>query len=362
MEYIVYKTTNLINNKIYIGVHKTEDSNVFDGYIGCGIYINRPSSYQDPTTPLQYAVIKYGFENFKRETIKVFKTSNEAYQLEETLVNYNFINRSDTYNAKLGGMGGSSYCITTYQYNKTGELVNTWDSIMEASEYMGVSHTAISNAIKYKGSCKGFFWTKEYISDFSLYSYNNSKVLCFKYDINGKLIESYESIKQAADLNNSTPQNIRRAINSGYKVNNYYYSKELVEVFIPPKSITLKNKILYVYSLEGIYLCKLETKEEILNFFQVKTYNTLLSALRSNRPYKNYQLSLDFVDILPSNISLRNNARPIECYNLDNKLIEVMPSITKAKEKYGSGVASVLEGKIKSSKGFIFKYQVKDIV
>ena len=39
-----------------------------------------------------------------------------------------------------------------------------------------------------------------------------------------------------------------------------------------------------------------------------------------------------------------------------------MPSITKAKEKYGSGVASVLEGKIKSSKGFIFKYQVKDIV
>lgn len=160
MEYIVYKTTNLINNKIYIGVHKTEDSNIFDGYIGCGIYINRPSSYQDPTTPLQYAVVKYGSENFNREIIKVFKTPEEAYHLEEILVDQDFINRQDTYNAKLGGVGGSSYCITTYQYSRIGELINIWDSIIEASENMGVSHTAISNAIKYKGSCKGFFLDK----------------------------------------------------------------------------------------------------------------------------------------------------------------------------------------------------------
>lgn len=37
MKYIVYKTTCLINDKIYIGVHKTTDPNIFDGYIGDGI-------------------------------------------------------------------------------------------------------------------------------------------------------------------------------------------------------------------------------------------------------------------------------------------------------------------------------------
>ena len=36
MKYIVYKTTNLINGKIYIGVHRT-NPDIFDGYIGCGV-------------------------------------------------------------------------------------------------------------------------------------------------------------------------------------------------------------------------------------------------------------------------------------------------------------------------------------
>ena len=32
MKYIVYKTTNLVNNYIYIGVHKTNTPYEFDGY------------------------------------------------------------------------------------------------------------------------------------------------------------------------------------------------------------------------------------------------------------------------------------------------------------------------------------------
>jgi hypothetical protein len=44
MKYIVYLTTNLeskINglNRIYVGVHETENPEVFDGYIGCGVKI-----------------------------------------------------------------------------------------------------------------------------------------------------------------------------------------------------------------------------------------------------------------------------------------------------------------------------------
>ena len=37
IKYIVYITINLCNGKLYIGVHKT-NPDVFDGYIGNGIY------------------------------------------------------------------------------------------------------------------------------------------------------------------------------------------------------------------------------------------------------------------------------------------------------------------------------------
>ena len=50
MYFILYETTNLINNKKYIGVHKTIDLN--DGYLGSGIY-------------LRNAIKKYGKENLK---------------------------------------------------------------------------------------------------------------------------------------------------------------------------------------------------------------------------------------------------------------------------------------------------------
>ena len=88
MFYTVYKTTNLINKKIYIGVHKTLNPN--DSYIGSGKI-------------LADAILKYGKENFVKEVLFVFSTLLEAYNKEQELVNEEFVKRSDTYNLIKGG-------------------------------------------------------------------------------------------------------------------------------------------------------------------------------------------------------------------------------------------------------------------
>lgn len=91
MIYLIYKTTNLINKKIYIGVHAQKNSD-FDGYLGSGTKI--VNSYK-----------KYGKENFIRETLYEVDNEELAYFIEEMLVTPEFIDKEYTYNIIPGGTG-----------------------------------------------------------------------------------------------------------------------------------------------------------------------------------------------------------------------------------------------------------------
>ena len=94
MKYIIYKTTNLVNNKIYIGKHKSTDIN--DDYLGSGKLLKR-------------AIEKYGKEHFKKEILFECKTEQEANDLEAEIVDEEFITRLDTYNIMIGGHGGFNF-------------------------------------------------------------------------------------------------------------------------------------------------------------------------------------------------------------------------------------------------------------
>lgn len=157
MKYIVYLTVNVKNNKIYVGVHNTEDPITFDDYLGCGIMRNAPSSYKNSKTPLQFAVNKYGVDAFKRITLKVFDLEEDAYDLEHEIVTNEFIRRKDVYNATVGGGKPPRQDKIIYQYNTCGDFIKQWDSIIQASIFFNCSDTAIANAIKYKGSSAGHF-------------------------------------------------------------------------------------------------------------------------------------------------------------------------------------------------------------
>ena len=85
---LVYRITNLVNGKIYIGVHST--NNLDDGYMGSGYAIKK-------------AIKKYGLSNFKKEITHYCNNKEEALEIERTIVNHEFVNSSQTYNLTKGG-------------------------------------------------------------------------------------------------------------------------------------------------------------------------------------------------------------------------------------------------------------------
>ena len=119
-----FLSTNKINNKIYIGVHETENPNIFDGYIGCGVYKHQPSTYMYPKTPFQYAVKKYGVDAFERVVLFIYDDEISAYKKEAELVDLNFIKQAHVYNACIGGDIAHNY-KKLYQFDLTGKLPET---------------------------------------------------------------------------------------------------------------------------------------------------------------------------------------------------------------------------------------------
>lgn len=94
MYFTIYQTTNNVNGKIYVGMHKT--SNINDSYLGSGKI-------------LENAIKKYGRENFKKEILYIFNTEEEMRLKEKELVTEEFCLREDTYNLCPGGKGGFGY-------------------------------------------------------------------------------------------------------------------------------------------------------------------------------------------------------------------------------------------------------------
>ena len=132
-EYIVYKTTNLINNKIYVGVHRTVKG-ITDSYIGKGITgkIKKGKGFGA-------AVAKYGYENFKRETLFSYPDTEEgkraAYKKEAEIVNWEFIRDTMTYNLKLGGEFSSSMNQRQVaQYDLDGNFIRVWNNMQEPED------------------------------------------------------------------------------------------------------------------------------------------------------------------------------------------------------------------------------------
>ncbi len=89
-QFLIYKITNLIDNKFYIGAHIT--NNINDGYMGSG-------------KKIKYAIKKHGIKNFTKEILYILESKEEMYEKEYEEIN-KVLHLDNCYNIITGGHGG----------------------------------------------------------------------------------------------------------------------------------------------------------------------------------------------------------------------------------------------------------------
>lgn len=153
-KYTIYKTTNKLNNKIYIGMHKT--TNPYDDYLGSGKLFNR-------------AVAKYGKHNFVKEVLFIFDTSEEMFTKEKEIVNKLFVESNNTYNIMEGGCGGLYQINESGKnlYGKNGDINHGGKNLIRGNKYKefliekGLFEEwkqKVSSVLKEKWKRDGFHW------------------------------------------------------------------------------------------------------------------------------------------------------------------------------------------------------------
>lgn len=268
MNYIVYKTTNLINSKVYYGVHRT-NPDIFDGYIGCGV--SKRDLKKSKLKGFPAAVHKYGYESFKRETIKIFPDSEEgkkqAYELEAQIVNEKCVKSNMTYNLVRGGK------FTIYenlrkvvsQYTLEGKFIRTWSSITEAQETLGISNIQACITKKYKHA--GYYQWRFYTNEDDIEPVIIKEKSVYQFDLLGNLIKSWKSMTEATQQFNNKEAAKSAIFNVCHKITRqaygYYWS--------------FTNKFEYNPYKNGVAVAKYNDNGEFL-----ESYDSISEAARQN--------------------------------------------------------------------------------
>ena len=164
-EGIIYKATNVATGEVYIGATTINLKDRINDHYNKAI--------KDYGYKFQNAIRDYGIENFTWEQIDTAKDPNEL-ALKES----NYIKK------------------LIYQYNLTGELESTFQSLEEASKSSSISVESISHAcVGDRKTSNGFYWT--YTSTFDLKEdIRKKKVIQYNYE--GELVKVFDSISEAS--------------------------------------------------------------------------------------------------------------------------------------------------------------------
>lgn len=211
-KFIIYKYTSP-SGGVYIGQTCAAKLSYRQGVDGSRyLQVDKTTGeYSQPA--IARAIIKYGFDNFKKEILFEGLSSEEADEKEIELIKY-YKENGECYNVTSGGKGipGVNY-TKIKQYTLSGHFVKGWDSIEEAALSLGnkqYGSNISACCVGKKHRAYGFIW--RYADDNSIVeplSPYRERVCQLTKD--GKYVATYKTIKDAYNqtgIHESTISNV----------------------------------------------------------------------------------------------------------------------------------------------------------
>ncbi len=190
---IIYKITNIITGKIYIGltiqnINTRFNHHIYEAKLGSTSYLHR-------------SILKHGKENFKIEIVDTAESTEDLQNKEVYYINhFNTTNRKVGYNIAKGGSIG----------------LNGFKHSEESRRKMSISSTGNKHSLETKLKLSKFRKGKPLpeLANIKAQEYNKrtSKVV-IKINIDGS-IQEYESISETARQNNIDPKSLSSGLNN----------------------------------------------------------------------------------------------------------------------------------------------------
>lgn len=389
---VIYKITNKVNGKVYIG-QTTLGINTRYCYKGVGIerVYQKHRSLKDNgfgyNAHLLSAIEKYGLENFVLHEIYDVAFSRKELDIKEISYIVAHDSYKNGYNRNSGGKGnsgfqnpkgGNSPCsISVVQISLDGDFVKKWESISEASAEISTASDiswCCNKGFNGEKSAGGFLWVRE--CDYNpqeIYKYNDNRgeynkepVVCL--DIDGNFVKEYSSISEAVEATQRTNSGKISSCCKGLRKSSGGYMWLYKEDYTPSENYqytalhTGEKKPVVQLSLDGTFIKAYDSISDAESITKTDG-SKIVTCCKGNRKSANgfMWLYATEYDVNGSYYYKKDTtAKSVYMCGLDGEILQVFDSLTNAEKLTNISLKAIsrcLNGKSKTSGGYIWKYK-----
>jgi len=183
---IIYKVTHKKSGKNYIGATtKSLDTRKKD---------HTERANRGGAGMFQSAIATYGPEAFSWTQVDTAISTDELAKKEKAYI--------QKYNAKEEGFNsdnGGGIQKTVYQYDKNGNLIDSFSCLANACSAVSAAKSSISKAaLEVNKTCNGYYWS--YSSTFPNHLTDLRKKKVHQFSIQGEFINEFNSVSEASSI------------------------------------------------------------------------------------------------------------------------------------------------------------------